>query len=215
MNSGKEPAMKRRCLLVLFGSLLAVNCGFSGAPALAATPFTITAANVTMPTTGVGFSQFTVTSIPMAGTLVLSCQYSGPATQARLPLCPMTPPAAYQVTAGQTLTGSIAFYPYGSPVPAGLPRTPHRSGHLPAAGLVLAGALMLGLGLRRRKWRWLALAIFAAGTLAVLAAISACGGHSNGMTPGTYRYTVTAVNDPDPAVPPAQVVSTAIEVTVP
>ncbi|MGB9409155.1 MAG: hypothetical protein WCA89_16600, partial [Terracidiphilus sp.] len=128
--------MQSRRLLVLFGSLLAVSFGFSGAPALAVTPpFAITATNVTMPMTGNGSSQYTVTSIPMTGTLGITCQYTGPMTVAKMPLCPMTPPVANQVTAGQTFTGSITFYPYGAPVPAGLHRMPRRSGYLSATGL--------------------------------------------------------------------------------
>jgi hypothetical protein len=207
--------MQSRRLSVLFGSFLAVSCGFSGLRALAATPFAITATNVTMPSTGNGLSQYTVTGIPGTGTIGIVCQYSGTATEAKLPICPMTPPVAFQVVAGQTLTGPIAFYPYGAAIPAGLRRAPHRSGYLPATGLALAGALMLGFGLRRRAWRWLTLTILAAGTLAGLAGISACGSNSgNGMTPGTYPYTVSA-NFGNPLNNVIQSVTTTISVTVP
>jgi hypothetical protein len=205
--------MRSRCLSVFFRPFLVAICGFSGAPALAVTPFAITATNVTMPSTGNGSSQYTVTGIPGTGTMTFACQYSGPATQAKIPICPMTPPVLYQVVAGQTLMGSISFYPYGSAIPAGLRRAPHRSGYLPGAGLALAGALLLGF--RCRVSRWLTLAILAVGALPGLAAISACGGSGNGMTPGTYPYTVSAQwESSGPAILGNQT-TTTITVTVP
>ncbi len=61
-------------------------------------------------------------------------------------------------------------------------------------GLALAGALLLGIGLRRGARNWLALALLGVGTLAGVAGISACsgGGGTNGMTPGTYEYAIVA-----------------------
>jgi hypothetical protein len=91
---------------------------------------------------------------------------------------------------------------------------PRRSGHLPMAGLALAGALLLGFGMRRRASRWLTLVLLAVGTLAGPAGISACGGSGNGMTPGTYLYTITASFEADPVTPLGQAVTTTISVTV-
>lgn len=145
--------------------------------------------------------------------MTLGCQYSGTATEAKIPICPMTPPVVYQVVAGQTLTGSIVFYPYGAAIPAGLRKAPRRSGYLPAAGLSLAGALLLGFG--RGTSRWLTLTILALGTLAGLTGISACGGSGNGMTPGTYPYAVLAHwESSGPAILGSQT-TTTITVTVP
>jgi hypothetical protein len=111
--------------------------------------------------------------------------------------------------------GTVYFYPFGAAVPVGLRRAPHRSGHLPAAGLALAGALMLGFGLRRRARGWLALAVFAAGALAGVAGISGCTAGLIGMTPGTYQYTITAIFEASgPAILGAQA-TTTINVTVP
>ncbi|MGD0683255.1 MAG: hypothetical protein ABR990_14540 [Terracidiphilus sp.] len=206
--------MQSHRLLILFGALFAASYGFSGAPALAATPFAITATNVTMPTTGNGVSQFTITGIPGDGTISMSCEYSGTEIVVKIPVCPMTPPALITVTAGETLTGSILFYPYGSPIPAGLHRTPRRSGPLPASGLALAGALILGFGLRRRARRWLTLVLLAAGTLAGVGGISGC---IRGplMTPGTYPYTIMAEwTASGPAILSSQV-TTTVNVTVP
>jgi hypothetical protein len=209
--------MQSRRLSLFLWMFVALWFGFPGAFASAATPeFTITATNVTMPSSGLGISKFTVTSIPMSGTITLSCTYAGASTAAKVPICPMTPPVAYQVNAGGTLTGTIYFYPYGSAVPAGLPLGPGRwPGHVPAAGAALAGALLLGLGFRRRARRWLVLAVFALGTLAGMLEISACGGSSNAMTPGTYPFTITADNESGSVTPLGRAVSTTINVTVP
>jgi hypothetical protein len=215
MPGGKDFAMQSRHMLVLFGALLAVICGFSGAGALASTPFAITSTNVTMPMTGgLGFSYFTVSGIPGDGIMTLSCAYSGPTTVAKIPICPMTPPVAYTVTAGETLTGQIDFYPYGSAIPASQRGASRRSGYLPASSLALAGALMFGFGLRRRARRWLTLVLLAAGTLAGVGAISGCI-NPHPMTPGTYQYTITANWSPSSVVPFVSQATTNIEVTVP
>jgi hypothetical protein len=206
--------MQNRLLLLLFGSLLTVSCGFSVASAQPTTPFAITATNVTMPMTGDGVSEYTVTGIPGDGVIQFNCAYSGPATVARIPLCPMTPPVELQVTAGETLTGQIEFYPYGSVIAASLRSTPRRSNHLPAAGMAVACAFLLGFGLRRRARRWLAMLVFAAGTLAGVGGISGC---INGppMTPGTYQYTIMASwSSTTPAILSSQT-TTTISVTVP
>lgn len=106
---------------------------------------------------------------------------------------PVVPPIT--LTANQVVTGTVPFYnfaaPCNSPCPVSLPR---RGGHGPASGLALAGALLLGFGIRRRVARWLVLTLLAAGALASLAGISACGGNNNVMTPGTYAYTITAAD---------------------
>jgi hypothetical protein len=207
--------MQNHRLLVLFGSLLAVSCGFSGVCARASTPFAITATNVTMPTSGISHSTFTITSIPAAGTITVSCIYAGTNAEAKVPYCGGGPVLEYQVTAGETLTKSITIYPYGEAVPAAsLQAGPHRSGHLPAAGLVLSGALMLGFSFWRRARRWLTLAVLALGTLAGLAGISCCGGNGNGAAHGTFPYVVTA-DFIETGTSVIQPVTTTISITVP
>jgi hypothetical protein len=200
--------MQGRSLLVLFGTIVGVVVGSSSWRAYAA-GFAIAATNVTMPSSGDGVSQFTITSIPLTGTIALSCGYSGTLIGAKLPVCPMTPPVAFQVNANGTLTGGIDFYPYGVAVPAGL-----RMGRGRASGLALAGVLMVGLGFRRRRWgRLMALMLM---SVACVAGFSACGvSVSNGMTPGTYPYTISAVNEPASGAAPAQLATTTITVTVP
>ena len=104
MQLRRLPPFSLQILLVLCFALIA----FGGAGA--ATPqFGITAANVTMPSSGMGQSAYTVTGIPITGNLGVVCQYSGPATQASLPDCSYGPIAQWPVTAGQTFSGAIEF----------------------------------------------------------------------------------------------------------
>ena len=97
--------------------------------------------------------------------------------------------------------------PYGDdlPLPASML---HRDG--PA--LELAGVLLIGLRIRPRNWRRFAPTFFVLCVMGGLAAICACGGsnNSNGMTPGTYQYTVTAVD-----INTGAHVNTNVAVTVP
>ncbi|MGA2886661.1 MAG: hypothetical protein ABSE51_01315 [Terracidiphilus sp.] len=196
-------------LFFFASTLLAVSRALFSVPALAATPFAITATNVSMASTGevttgaggvtsiaLGSSQFIVTGIPAAGTVTISCQYSGSVTMAKIPtFCGTVGAPGIPVQAGETtFTGAVEFVPCGLTIPSlgKLRGVPHPSSHLPATGLVLAGALMLGFGIQRRAPRWLALSLFSVGALASLTAISACGGSGNGMTPGTYQYMISA-----------------------
>jgi hypothetical protein len=214
LPGGKDSSMQRRSLFILVSLLLAAGCGLFSARAWASSSFTITATNVIMPASGNGSSTFKVTNIPLTGTLTLSCIYSGTKVEARVPICPMSPPVLYQVTAGGTLSGNIAFYPWGVAIPASLHRTPHRSGYLPAAGMALSGALLLTFGLRRRARRWLTLAVLAAATLTGLAGMSACGGSRNSMTPGTYSYVISAMNESSGTAILGEAATTTISVTV-
>jgi hypothetical protein len=185
--------MQLRGLPFTFQLAVAVCLGFIAAavPAWGSTEFTITATNVTMPASGgTGATQYTVTEIPNTGTLTVTCQYSGPATEANLPTCTYGPVRAPEpVNAGQTVTGTIFFYPYGSAIPADRQRTNPR----PSTALAFAGALLLGFGFRRRR-RGLLLVVLALATLAATMGLSACTGALNAMTPGTYQYTLQAGN---------------------
>ena len=172
--------MQSRRMLVLVGSFLAVSCGFSGVSAEVATPFAITATDVTMPSSGTGISHYTITGIPDAGTVTISCLFTGTPSKANIPNCTYnTSFTSIPVTASQTLTGTVNFYAFGQ---------------LPAAGLALVGGLMLGFGFRRKLWRWLAVAVLALGTLAGVSGSNGCGGKDSSMmpTPGTYQYTIYA-----------------------
>jgi hypothetical protein len=195
-----------------FGLCVAAGLAMSAAPARGANPpaYAITATNVTMPASGNGETHYKVSGIPNTGTLELSCQYSGPQTTAKIPICGAGPVAQMQVTAGQTVTGTITFWPYGSPVPASAQRA-----HRPAGALIWAGLLLAGLGLRRRLPGAVSRAIVLALALAGLGGIAACGANPNAMTSGAYAYSITADNEASPLQPLGQGVSTTIEVTVP
>jgi hypothetical protein len=203
--------MHLRTLRSLF--LVTVILFAASIPASATPPannqFTIAASNVTMPPTGLGLSKYTVSAIPIAGSMAVTCGYSGPSTTAKIPTCTYGPLAATPVTPGQTITGQIDFYPYGSAIPVDL----HRSTHSPI--LPLAAALLLGWGLRRRAIGRLIPCVLAIAGLAAVSAISSCGGNPNDMTPGTYAYTITAGVDPTGASNPTQAASTIINVTIP
>ncbi len=184
-------------------------------PAAAAPAYAIAATNVTMPMSGNGSSSWTVTGTPMTGTLWVTCQYTGPATDAKIPQCGGGPVAGIQVNEGQTYSGTVTFYPYGSAIPLDRQKA-SRIG--PSTAIVsLAGVFLFGFGFRRQfRGRFSAL-LLAICAFAILLAISACGGNSNGMTSGTYPYTITAGNQSGNGgnTSPVQEVSTTVNATVP
>jgi len=178
------------------------------ARAAAAETFTLTASNATIPASGgIGISKFTIQGIPLTGTISLSCTYAGAPGVARLPICPLTPPAAYSVTAGGTLTGQVDFYPYGSAVPA------VETGKKPVELSMAAGLLVLA-GLRKRFRRGLAISLVAVCGLGACVSLTACGGNGFGGTQGTFPYTITAYNAAAPILPLSAAASTTVSVTV-
>jgi hypothetical protein len=184
--------MKRRCLL-LFVWILAFGPVLESLPAHAATPsFTISATNVTMPSSGDGSIPFVLTSVDgYIGTVAVQCPEVNAPAGARIPYCGGGPVFAFDLTADETVNGNLALTPYGVPVP------------------LAAGGLLIGLALRRRKGGWPTLALVLAGTLASLGEAVGCGGGTSSMTPGTYPYTITATNAKTNVV-----VSTTANVTV-
>ncbi len=211
-------------LLVVLAFLLTPSFVYSGSPALAPTPsFTIAATNLTMSSStasGTGSSTFTLTSVNgYAGSVRVSCNSPTTSAEVKVPYCtdgvpgpaavPAQPPIT--LTADEVVTGTISFYnapvPCSNPCPARLPR---RGGHGLIPGLVLASALLFGFGFRRRAARWLTVTLFAVGTLAGLAGISACGGNNDVVTPGNYVYTIMATD-----VNTSVSVTTSVNVTVP
>jgi hypothetical protein len=191
---------------------------FSCSPVLAATPsFSVAATNVTMSSnaaSGTGSTSITLTSVNgYAGTVGFICSPPTTAGGVNLPVCNFGGPAYVlfeTLTANQTATGTIAFRnspPPCNPCPVNMPR---RGGHRLPSSLALAGALLVGLGFRRRAPRWLTLALFTVGSLAGLVGIGACGGNNSVVTPGTYTYTVSAVDMKTSAS-----MTTSVMVTVP
>lgn len=213
--------MRRSCGPILLGAFIAL-CSHMGSPrALAATPsFTVSATNVTMPlsqgscSNGVcneqfGSSTFTLTSVDgYTGSPQVTCAAVNPPADAVLPTC-------YQhglmgeLPANGTINGTILFLAPGQippPEPASQLNRPGRA----AAGMALAAMLFFGLGVRRRAARWFTLVLLAIGALGGLAAISACGGNGNSMTPGVYSYSVTATDSTT-----GNTAATTISVTIP
>jgi len=205
---------------VVLGFLIAIN--LFCLDGLAAKPsFTFAATDVTLSSassSGSGSSSFTLTSVNgYKGTVGIACHPAAPPAGVNLPVCEFGA-IAYEafeaLTPNQAATGTLAFLntapPCTNPCPVNLPR--HRDNGL-KPGLALAGALLLGFGIRRRPARWLTLILLGVGTLTGLAGISACGGGKKAVTPGTYVYTLTAVDiDSSGSIEP---VSTSIKVTVP
>ncbi len=164
-----------------------------------------------MPSSGTATFPFTLTSVNgFAGSLVvLAAQPSVPAG-VKLPYLELPGPArTFALVANGTTTGTVGLL---SAVPVPIPvrwNLPSNRSHGERAIWSLAGALLLGLGLRRKR----ALATYlllAAGLFLGLTAISACGGQPT-LTPGTYTYTLTAteVNNTTATA------STTVTVTVP
>ena len=201
--------MRVRAFTLSFGVSLILCTGFSSARGVPARPdFTVTATNTTVDASGSGTSNFTLTSINgYAGTVWITCNPTNPPMNAKLPYCGGGAVLTEKLTASETVTGVVGMH--GTPVPAPV-SVPHRQGHAPAGGLALAGALLLGWGLRRRASRWLVVGLLAVGALAGLAGISACMGYGSGFTPGTFPYTITGTDTTTNAS-----VSSTFMVTVP
>jgi hypothetical protein len=195
-----DPA-ERNSIMRAMGSLLSfkiafVLClGFNGAVVLAAaTPaFTISAANTTVSASGTGTTTFTLTaSNGYSGTIVVNCEAASPPADAKLPYCGGSAVLAEKLNSGETVSGSVPLTKSRVPGLANLQRRP---GTGSPAGLALAGALMLLLIPRRSARRSLAMVVFAVcALLAGSAEISACGGNGNGLTSGTFPYTITGTD---------------------
>lgn len=209
---------------LLVASLFAFSAGLSGTNALAATPFfTITATNVMMSSSsssGTGSSSFTLTSVNgYTGQIHIGCNSPTPPEEVKVPFCgswavtgaaiPVQPPI--NLTANEVVTGTFSFInapePCSNPCPVSLPR---QRGHGLAQGLALAGALLLGFGLRRKARPWLKLTLFTLCAFFLLAEMGACGGNNSVVTPGAYAYAITATD-----VNTAATVSSSVQVTVP
>ncbi len=186
--------MNERRVLLLFAAILAISLGPAGKSALAATPsFTISASNVTMPASGNGSIPFTLTSVNgYSGTIGVDCSPPNLPAGTTLPACGGSPIAvSYTLTADAVTQGTVPLSATLCPPsnPSVCPVKFNRTRRGFGAGLALAGVLLVGLGFRRRTARWFTLMLLAAGTLAGMAGMTACGG--NTLTPGTYTFTVT------------------------
>ena len=108
--------MKRRCLL-LFVWILAFGPVLESLPAHAATPsFTISATNVTMPSSGDGSIPFVLTSVDgYIGTVAVQCPEVNAPAGARIPYCGGGPAFAFDLTANEMSKGILFSRPTASP----------------------------------------------------------------------------------------------------
>jgi len=179
----------------------------SAASAHAAPSFTISATNTTMSASGASIP-FTLTSINgYTGKFGINCQATNPPAGALLPYCGGGP--AFQITLAANATAKGAVGLTAGPVPLAAASRSNPPGHGSDAGWAFTAAILFGLGLTRRKARWLSVLLLSIGTLAGLTALNACGGAPT-LTPGTYAYTLTAY-DMNTNV----TASTTVKVTVP
>ncbi|MGA7155827.1 MAG: hypothetical protein WBY53_03205 [Acidobacteriaceae bacterium] len=182
--------------------------------ATAPTPtFTITAPNVTMPSSGAATIAFTLTSVnAFAGQLAVGCTPPTVAANVRLPFIDLGGPVfSFFLTANSTTSGTItllAIKPAVLPVRYNLP--PRRR-HSRSLTWSLAGALLLGLGPRKKKAFAARLSLVLCLLLA-LTGFTACGGGPT-LTAGTYTYTLTADQLNVPALPLVE--TTTLTVTIP
>jgi hypothetical protein len=208
--------MNRRRAFLRFAVLLAIGLGIAGKSAIAASPgFTITAGNVTMSADGSSSVTWTVTSVDgYSGTLQVACNPVNVPAGARLPICGGGggPVPTYPLSANGVIQESFPLLAQPPPCDGPCPTSFHRPRKRFAAGLSLAGVLLIGLGFTRRRKGWLTLPALAVATLAGMTAITACGSNGPTLTPGVWPYTVSA---DAPGTPPIMTASATINVTVP
>lgn len=198
--------------LVVLSALAPTLCR-AGVPT--STPiFTISAGNVTMPSSGTVSVPFTLTSVNgFVGSVTVSCIAPTEPAGVRVPFCDQGGPImAYPLTSDGNATGNmtiVAIQP--NPVPLADRSSLARRGE--GEGWALAGILMLGIGLRRKSSRRFTRMSLVAGMMVALAGIGVCGcGGPPTLTPGPYLFTLNA-SSISPTLGPSAI--TTLTVTVP
>jgi hypothetical protein len=142
----------RNNTLTRLGVLLACASRLSNAQTSTPTPsFTLSASNITMPSSGTTSIPFTLISVNgFAGSLALGVTPPTPPAGVKLPYLEIGGPAQlYPLTANGTLTSSIGVL---SAIPVPVPVRFHQpTRHGDRTIWSLAAALLLCLGLRRRR----------------------------------------------------------------
>ncbi len=206
--------MTRNKVLTCLAVLLALVSNLCEAQPSAPTPsFTISATNVTMPSSGTVSIPFTLTSVNgFTGSLIVGITPPTPPVGTRLPYLDIGGPARdYPLAANATVTASIGVLAaIPEPVPVKL-NLPNRPAYGEAVRWELAGVLLLGLGSLRKRARAMRL-LLALCMLVALTGISACGGPPT-LTPGTYTYTLTATKINPAVLSPSA--TTTVNVTIP
>jgi hypothetical protein len=173
--------------------------------------FTITAAGVTMTNAAYTPVPFTLTSVNgYAGSVYVTCTPPTVSAGVKVPFCQTGAVAhIYPLVANGTATGEVDLYAYEDAVPG--VTTENRVLPRGGAGWVMAGVLMLGLGIRRRRRFKSGGVLLAVGMLVGLTAMGGCGSNPPTLTPGTYIYTLAAADQSNPPLS----ASTTVQVTVP
>jgi len=198
--------------LVVFSALASGLCA-AQLPAVAPAPsFTISATNVTMPSSGSVAIPFTLTSVNgFVGSVAVDCIAPTEPAGVKAPFCEdYGPVRAFPLTADGTATGSyevVAIPPLTYPAARGANPLKHDRG----GSWALAGVLILGLGLQRKRTRRFARVLVAIGVIGLTGlGISGCGGPPT-LTPGAYVFTLNATS----VTTPTLTASTTATVTVP
>lgn len=204
----RNKSLLRLVILLAAGSRLC-----SAQTATPAPSFTISASNVTIPSSGSVPIPFTLTSVNgYAGQIAVNCSAPTEAAGVKIPVCSQGGPVvAYPLTAGGTATGSITLL---ANIPNPVPFV--RSSNLATATWALAGMLLLGFGLRRKGAFHSARLLPAIVLLIGLASIGLCGcGGQPTLTPGTYVFTLNATSVSNGTQIPQLTATTTATVTVP
>jgi hypothetical protein len=174
---------------------------------------TISTSNVTMPSSGTVSIPFTLTSVNgFVGSVTVDCIAPTEPAGVKAPYCEdYGPVRAFPLTADGTATGSYEVVAIPLNVVAAA-RGENLLRHDQGASWALAGVLMLGLGLQRKKTRRLGRVLLAIGGIGLtVLGISGCGGPPT-LTPGAYLFTLNANSV---SISPALTASATATVTVP
>jgi hypothetical protein len=193
----------------LFAATLLIAFSAGIAVAQASPSFTISATNITMSTSDASIP-FTLTSIDgYAGSVTVGCKPPNVSAGVYLPYCGLGGAAGSGSTvtlkANATVSGDMSLHTQPYPAAARL----HLPGYAADAAWAFAGVFLLAFGSGRRRIRRLSILLLSVGIMAGLTWLTGCGGNNpNDLTPGTYIYTLNAVDANNLTV------STTVKVTI-
>ena len=215
-KAGEVSVMTRNNVLICLIGVPAFASSLCAAQVPTPAPsFTISASNVTMPSSGTVSIPFTLTSVNgfVGSVSVLCIEPTVAGSVHEGPYCDQGGPLmAYTLVANGTTTGSITIVAI-KPNPVPLASKSSLVGHGRGVSWALACALILGLGLKRKsvlRRSNVALAVFLLLGLAGLG-ICGCGGPPT-LMPGAYPFMLNATSV---STNPSLYASTSVTVTVP